>query len=377
MAMQPYSLTNNGLSYAYSNGSLTSTTVMLSDQRSLDDIITTNTKQTKTFHPHRYNKRFMDYPKGWFQATQQFADGGVSTTRQEGCLTNWFNQASLVHLNSTMPHPYGKAVSKLYDKIRDNNGLNLAVDIAEWKQLQAMILGSAKATSQLVTTFEKIFRRKTLAISNAWLMYQYGIRPLMSTIHGLCEFMPSIVEQIKVKARASSKETISGYGSSVSNFTSLPHLVETSVSRRCELGIVYSITDPALFDTNRLSSLNPLSIAWELVPYSFVADWFVDVGGYLADWEAALFNGLTFHSGYRTDSYMIRTTGSVSGIKRTFTGWPYVTDSADIKWRLTTNGLNRTLLNGPPRPPVPSIKVNLGSQRLLSAAALLRQLLKI
>jgi hypothetical protein len=33
-----------------------------------------------------------------------------------------------------------------------------------------------------------------------------------------------------------------------------------------------------------LGLVNPLEIAWEVVPYSFVVDWFLPVGSYIAAW---------------------------------------------------------------------------------------------
>lgn len=43
----------------------------------------------------------------------------------------------------------------------------------------------------------------------------------------------------------------------------------------------YTISDKNLKTFSDLGFTNPLSIAWELTPWSFVIDWFVDVGGYI------------------------------------------------------------------------------------------------
>ena len=42
---------------------------------------------------------------------------------------------------------------------------------------------------------------------------------------------------------------------------------------------------------------NPLEVVWELIPLSFVADWFIPVGEFLRSLTAT--NGLVFHSGYK------------------------------------------------------------------------------
>jgi hypothetical protein len=51
------------------------------------------------------------------------------------------------------------------------------------------------------------------------------------------------------------------------------------------------------------TSLNPIGIAWELAPLSFVADWFVNIGDLLSLWENYVVFANRFVRGYRTDSY--------------------------------------------------------------------------
>jgi hypothetical protein len=50
------------------------------------------------------------------------------------------------------------------------------------------------------------------------------------------------------------------------------------------------ITNPNLYKANALGLINPASVVWELVPYSFVVDWFVPVGGFLSSftWDVGL-----------------------------------------------------------------------------------------
>jgi hypothetical protein len=51
------------------------------------------------------------------------------------------------------------------------------------------------------------------------------------------------------------------------------------------------------------TSLNPVGIAWELMPLSFVADWIVNVSDVLSLWENQVIFANYFVGGYATSSY--------------------------------------------------------------------------
>lgn len=53
----------------------------------------------------------------------------------------------------------------------------------------------------------------------------------------------------------------------------------------------------------RFGLLNPLSVAWELMPLSFVADWFLPIGSYLSGFDANLrFDVTSGYFGYKLES---------------------------------------------------------------------------
>jgi hypothetical protein len=64
------------------------------------------------------------------------------------------------------------------------------------------------------------------------------------------------------------------------------------------MGAYISVDNPNVALLEMLGLLNPLSIAWELVPWSFVADWMFNISGYLDSWSA--FAGLGLQEAYTT-----------------------------------------------------------------------------
>jgi hypothetical protein len=130
----------------------------------------------------------------------------------------------------------------------------------------------------------------------------------------------------------------------------------------CELGAV--LDNPSLAYLNTFGLINPLSIAWELVPWSFAIDWFVPVGKTLEAVTATvglIFNGgrITEHRKYvtvrnyvpgrRTAWRVCENTGNYIeegfGFSRTaLTAFPHPMFYADLTPYSTTRALNALAL---------------------------------
>ena len=67
---------------------------------------------------------------------------------------------------------------------------------------------------------------------------------------------------------------------------------------RVKQGMQIKVSNPNVLLANRLGLLNPISVAWELVPFSFLIDWFVPVGNYLDSFTD--FVGLEMSEQYTT-----------------------------------------------------------------------------
>jgi len=258
---------------------------------------------------------------------------------------------------------YNATLSDLNEQVRGS--LDLSIDFAEAGKTRQMIRQAFK-----VVDFARGLKKSVSgSIANKWLEYQYGWRPLVSSVYGVFdELMEKSVSRellVTLRARRRLSEKLSsvydaGGGNKASNISLNKY--------RQEIGIQLKpgAMSPSVAN---YTSLNPMSIAWELLPYSFVVDWFVNVGGYLRNAETAMIYGRSFVRGWRTYGYKseqeITVRGSTSACQTYAFGFS------------TLCKKSRARLTSYPSPRLPVLNTfGLGSTRLLSAAALLRQLLR-
>jgi hypothetical protein len=122
-----------------------------------------------------------------------------------------------------------------------------------------------------------------------WLEYRYAWRPLVHDVQDAVQALETSFDRMSVKSGgatvnqnlSASKTTIiaiPGGSASVSDLLS---------GSRTYRGKAY-----AKPDGNRVTvGFDPLVTAWELIPYSFVVDWFLHVGGWIQ--SVSPFSGAT------------------------------------------------------------------------------------
>jgi len=118
-------------------------------------------------------------------------------------------------------------------------------------------------------------------LSSKWLELQYGWLPLIKDAHGAAEALAhhlSVPFRQRVTAsifRGNSEIKFKGSTAGVGNDTYNYELKNISKRR-----IIVTLTEqPSL--AAQLGLLNPENAAWELMPWSFVIDWFIPIGSYL------------------------------------------------------------------------------------------------
>jgi len=109
--------------------------------------------------------------------------------------------------------------------------------------------------------------------SDLFLQYKYGWKPLMSDIYGLHELL---------KQRLKPPLIVSGYGrSSVDSFHMNPTGLQRgsgSGTQQAQCKLYALVSSDTLHIADQVGLSNPLRLAWDLIPFSFVVDWVAPIG---------------------------------------------------------------------------------------------------
>lgn len=262
---------------------------------------------------------------------------------------------------------YNRALEKLYTELRGE--VDLSVDLLQAGQVRSMMSQGVSALAHLGRTVRRMRREPTRVAAELWLTYVYGVKPLMGSIYGTLETFKNGARKglirVQTRAREGSSRTVSWNNVGDAN---LPARTTETTSKRCLIQCDFGIKDSTLNNLASLSSLNPVSIIWETIPYSFVIDWFADIGGYVRNLESAFLYSASFKRGFATEGYLIEGTTTTNGSYQASGLDRFI--NARGSYRLS--GKRRAVFSSSPLPRLPRFHVDLGASRLLSAASLLR-----
>jgi hypothetical protein len=348
---------------------------------------------------HNSNGSIQSYDLGLWSPgyTQESTPSSVRRVKPKdliGNLTPWGGHSRYVHSRvpqswSTAPDAYGSFVkyididpqwyatvggiglnpepdwqTKLRLAVKDQK-VNLAQTLAEYPQAQKMFVNNATTIVKTLRSLRRgdmneVFKtlgipRKQLrgTISNRWLELQYGWMPLLSDLHGSVEELQAGLtrprtRKITVRATAEEDRKVQNYY--------VPHLQkysEIDAYAKTTVKVVAYLRQESLA-ASRLGLTNPLNLAWELVPYSFVIDWFIPIGNWLNSLDAGIGT--------------IGITGTVT------TKTKYIATNWFGSQYYMTQGYGRSVLYDLPNAPLPSWKPSLGWKQVANALALLSQL---
>lgn len=200
----------------------------------------------------------------------------------------WFNggsfKSSTISSNDILT-----AQSRLLEAVKGHQ-FNLAVNAAQGKQTVGMVVNAVTSIGGAISDlkkgrFENAARRFGVAprpsklsekdISGRWLELQYGWLPLISDVYEASKAYESITNGPRVgRVRGSISK------SSTQDCSESPTLYHCYGTQKDRHLIIYEFTEQ-MSVARQLGLADPATVVWELIPYSFVVDWFLPIGNYL------------------------------------------------------------------------------------------------
>lgn len=270
-------------------------------------------KQRLPVNPHTVDLSSTEHPPCFFGSFN------ITTGSASGEMTRWAKYYPGAALPTHLVSSEAIALKRLLENA-DQERQNLAETVATMGQTVDMIrgnldriigtlrelrrgnpIGAARALWGNANPRYRRRRRRTAAEDTAsnWLELQYGWKPLIDDIHwGLQKLSKEDLSESQIVRTASSArkkqkvETSVGTVANTQGQKGGSIKVETHSMTR--FVVYWKMSDPFLALLAQAGFTNPVSLAWELIPFSFVFDWFLPLGPYfeqLSAWEGLVFLG--------------------------------------------------------------------------------------
>lgn len=281
---------------------------------------------------------------------------------------------------------YQRALDAAMSQVKDMK-VNILQTVAESKQLLKMFDSTVPRLAKAITLVKRGRMRdaaralgvadkrrpprSTGHIASDWLALQYGWKPLLADVRGAAQLLAKRALgnniSVRVKKTASSDQTHDPF---VYKNGQMKH-VFSEEWYDCQATVVLEFSVDSAF-CQRMSETgisDPALLAWELLPYSFVVDWFLPVGNYL---ENLMYDsGLSFKRGY----YTMRASNLMIG---ELSGWESTSNNVQTTYfsGKTHHCENKWVIRGKyvtaPRPSFPSMENPFSATHVANALALLR-----
>lgn len=225
-------------------------------------------------------------------------------------------------VKSVRTNVHNRALSQL-----DNN-LNVYDNLFEAWYERREAVGMACRAISILTEFATGWRKpsywkhlakgvkKPSTLPEAWLAYQFGIKPLVSTVDSVLSIISAPLPMVSVSGRASS------------NFNGKyppdnPYIYSKGLYRK-KIGCFVKPNPNPLYAMSNIAGLStPFSTAWSVIPWGWAIDYFVNIGQMLTNvedkhpglttsdwWEAEMFRMQWYgKQSYLTSNYDPETGG--------------------------------------------------------------------
>jgi hypothetical protein len=242
-----------------------------------------------------------------------------------------------------------------------------------FKNKEALLKGARKLKKMSGSDY-------TDSLSDLWLEFRYAVRPLIFEAEQAVNALNKNLDVTK-RYTARGKAETSDYSQSSVNVlrsasTGVTYQVHSTKSYSARAGVMYSVNPTGNTVALTLGGDKPLATMWELVPFSFIVDWFLNIGNIIATWEKSasyeilgtwLTEEVTVEH-YAINSQVYEIWGSLGYTDVNFSM------ANQGSWHSKTTFYRRT--PNLEKPKLPHIDVNLSAGKLLDLATIGRALFK-
>lgn len=339
---------------------------------------------------YSFVKRRIVYPQGTCAAKYDFNSsygnwytGKVGSTYGRFNCLNYFNElVTEANIDNNLSALSNAALIKARAKLKAQD-VNLGVAFGERKQTARLVGDTAtrlfkslrhlksgrirRAMDELGITSKRRQPRGS-NVPQKWLELQYGWKPLLSETYGAVDALnkrPPGDWRVTVKA---TEYLESSWEKVYTNSSWAPGIGRAEALQSAFIRIDALPQNAALIALSSLGVTNPLEVGWELVPFSFVVDWFLPIGGYLHSLDALL--GYSSTGTWSSTSLLVKARWDIRGVSGRYGSW-YVT--SEWEGSKSVVRLTRTASQGVAIPHFPSIKDPRSLGHMANGLALLSQ----
>lgn len=278
------------------------------------------------------------------------------------------------------------ALNRFHEKL-SGESIHLGQVIAE----RAQSIGLLTSSVARLVNFLKYFTPKAAVratvgllskrggrqISDDYLAFQFGAKPLMEDVKGAAELVAHLMVDkldnylISVTGSATKAEEQKYTFTKGGMVFEVTQRVQVKVRYVCEYGVDNILTR----EMSNLGLINPAEILWELTPWSFVVDWVLPVGNYIRHLTNDM--GVVFLRGTQATRTVMTTTVKLNhrGVDPNTPAYWNSEEWNDFDWTRTRGTITKTrvLLNEAPKVQLPSFKNPFSTTHVLEGLALLYQ----
>lgn len=342
---------------------------------------TESSKERYLVKAYGYNGEFTkeDYLRiDSFSAAKVFSD--PDPTLQNEVMAKFFTKLNNVDFSLGVFAAESKSTAALIltnakrmaKSLKDLRQLKLA---SAMRHLGVELKPSLVAKSRLLRHVRKgkarNYRLNDKELSNLWLEAQYGWGPLVNDVQNAARFAAKqVVDPSRTEWTHLQAQGFRGKNSIHKTTDARPTTTTATVTKTVKYGCWVRYTRAAPQAVNDLGLTDLASTAWELMPYSFVFDWFININEMLTAANALRSYEVT--GGYTSSLMTSQCIGTVASSPPTF----YAGTITRIMVLRNPTWKRRLYTRSPWTPSVPAFRFNsdpLNLKRTANALALIRQ----